>query len=191
VNNDSGDITRILLSTFDHLLPEVRREANKGTAAFIPAHLESEIEELNSWVFRTVNNGVYKVGFATNQVTYNEHITELFQSLDRLETHLAQPGHQPYLFGDHITEADIRLYTTIVRFDVAYYPIFQCNLKMIRTGYPLLHSWLRRLYWDESPETAGGAFKDTTHFDVVGIHTTRWSERFADMSRSKKDMRLQ
>jgi putative glutathione S-transferase len=190
VNNDSADITRILLSAFDHLLPEVRREANKGTAAFIPSHLESEIEELNSWVYTTVNNGVYKVGFATNQITYNQHITELFQSLDRLETHLTQPGHHPYLFGDHITEADIRLYTTIVRFDVAYYPIFQCNLKMIRMDYPHLHNWLRRLYWDESPETAGGAFKDTTHFDVVGTYMTRWSGRFADKSRSKKDMRL-
>ena len=168
MNNDSAEITRILFSAFDHLLPATRREVNKGAAAFIPHRLEFEIEELNSWIYDTVNNGVYKVGFAANQFTYNEHITELFHSLDRLEQHLAQPGHYPYLFGRYITEADIRLYPTIVRFDVVYYPLFRCNLKMIRLDYPFLHSWLRRLYWNKGPETAHGAFEDTTDFDAVG-----------------------
>jgi putative glutathione S-transferase len=188
VNNDSAEITRIFLSAFDHLLPDTQREVYKGAAAFIPPHLEPEIEELNLWVYNTVNNGVYKVGFAANQLTYNEHITKLFQSLDRLEDHLAQPGHYPYLFGRYITEADIRLYTTIVRFDVAYYPLFQCNLKMIRVDYPLLHAWLRRLYWNTGPETAGGAFKDTTDFDAVS--TSSWFEDLVDVDRSNRDMRL-
>lgn len=122
---------------------------------------------MNSWVYDTVNNGVYKIGFATSQAAYNEHITKLFQSLDRLEAHLSEPGHRPYLFGEHVTEADVRLYTTLIRFDVAYYALFKCNIKMIRMDYPRLHEWLRRLYWDEGLETAGGVFKKTTQFEVV------------------------
>lgn len=181
MNNDSSDITRLLLSAFDHHLPAHQREANKGATAFIPPSLTSEIDELNSWVHSTINNGVYQVGFATNQTTYNGHIARLFQSLDRLECHLSQPGHSPYLFGQHITEADIRLYTTIVRFDVVYYTLFRCNTKMIRLDYPLIHAWLRHLYWNEGPETAGGVFKKTTHFDVVSTSAC-WCEETAQLT---------
>ncbi|KAH7355556.1 glutathione S-transferase [Pyrenochaeta sp. MPI-SDFR-AT-0127] len=167
VNNESADIIRILFEAFDHLLPLNLREATKGAAAFVPQHLRTEIDLLNAWVYDTVNNGVYKVGFATSQAAYNEHLARLFQSLDRLEDHLSQPGHYPYIFGQYITEADIRLYTTLVRFDVAYYTLFKCNLKMIRLDYPRLHAWLRRLYWNEGSETGRGAFQSTTHFDVI------------------------
>lgn len=159
-----------MISGFDHLLPIEQREANKGPAALIPDSLRSEIDELNSWVYDTVNNGVYKIGFATSQATYEEHITKLFQSLDRLEHHLSEPGHHPYLFGHYITEADILLYTTIIRFDAAYYTLFKCNVKMIRMDYPRLHAWVRRLYWSDGPETAGGAFKNSTHFEVVSLY---------------------
>jgi putative glutathione S-transferase len=159
----------MLCDSFDHLLPLEKREVYKGLAALRPQHLRSEIEDVNSWVFDTINNGVYKVGFATSQAAYDEHVTKLFQSLDRLEDLFAQAGHRPYLFGEHITEADVRLYTTLIRFDVAYHTLFKCNIKMIRVDYPLLHAWLRRLYWSEGPETAGGAFKSTTHFDVVSF----------------------
>ena len=167
MNNESSDIIRILFEAFDHLLPPGLREANKGPAAFIPQHLRADIDALNTWVYDTVNNGVYKVGFATSQTAYNDYIAELFQSLDRLESRLSHAGHSPYLFGQHVTEADIRLYTTIVRFDVAYYSLFKCNLKMIRLDYPHLHAWLRRLYWNQGPETGGDVFRSTTHFDVV------------------------
>jgi glutathionyl-hydroquinone reductase len=74
------------------------------------------------------------------------------------------------LFGDHITEADIRLYPTLIRFDVAYFTIFKCNLKMIRHDYPQLHDWLRRLYWDESEATNYGSFKKTVDFQAVREH---------------------
>lgn len=159
----------MLITSFDHLLPPDRREANKGAASLIPAHLEHEMASMNSWIYDTVNNGVYKVGFATSQAAYNEHLAALFASLDRLEAHLAQPQHQPYLFGRHLSETDIRLYTTLIRFDVAYYTLFKCNLKMIRVDYPRLHMWLRRLYWDDGPETAGGVFRKSTSFDVVRL----------------------
>lgn len=167
MNNESSEIIRIFFESFDEFLPPQKREKTKGDGALLPSHLVQEIDELNAWVYDTVNNGVYKTGFATSQSAYEEHVTKLFQSLDRLEAHLGEPGHHPYLFGEHITEADIRLYTTLIRFDAAYYTLFKCNIKMIRKDYPRLHDWLRRLYWDETERTSGGAFKNTTNFEAV------------------------
>lgn len=173
MNNESSEIMRMFSESFDQLLPSHLQEVNKGAAALVPDHLRTEIDILNAWVYDTINNGVYKAGFASSQAAYSEHVTRLFQGLDRLEYHLSQSHHQPYLFGEHITEADIRLYTTLIRFDVAYYTLFKCNLKMIRIDYPRLHDWLRRLYWSKGPETGGGVFKDTTFFDVVSSKTSR------------------
>ena len=167
VNNESSDIIRMFFSGFDDFLPAGSREASKGATAFIPHHLRTEIDTLNSWVYNTVNNGVYKVGFSTSQEAYNDHVTRLFHSLDRLEYHLAQPGHYPFLFGYWVTEADIRLFTTLIRFDVVYNTLMRCNLKSIRTHYPRLHTWLRALYWNNGVETGFGVFRRTTHFDRV------------------------
>lgn len=128
---------------------------------------------------------MYKIGFAASQAAYNEHITKLFQSMDRLEVHLSEPGHRPYLFGEHITEADVRLYTTLIRFDIAYYALFKCNIKMIRMDYPRLHEWLRRLYWNEGPETAGGVFKRTTQFEVVSTMLSQATWRLTDADQER------
>lgn len=166
VNNESSEVIRMLYSEFDDLLPEHMREINRPGGGFYPEHLRDEINAMNEWVYPQINNGVYKTGFATTQEAYEENIYPLFKALDRVEAHLGQEGHQPFLFGEHITEADIRLYTTIARFDVAYYLIFRCNLKMIRHDYPNIDRWYRRLYYDETPLT-GGAFKKTTFFDIV------------------------
>lgn len=159
VNNESSEIIRMFYSEFDHLLPEHLCEVNKPNGGLYPEHLRREIDEMNDWVYHTVNNGVYKTGFAKSQEAYDANLYPLFQSLDRLEGIL---GHgKPYLFGDHITEADIRLYTTMVRFDVAYHPVFLCSLKSIRHDYPNLYLWLRRLYWDrdENGEARGAFYK--------------------------------
>jgi hypothetical protein len=152
---------------FDEFLPAQQREINKGVAALRPKHLLTEIDSINALIYENVNNGVYKAGFASSQASYDENVTKIFDALDRVEDHLSKSSHVPYLFGDYITEADIRLFTTLIRFDVAYYPLFKCNLKMIRYDYPHLHGWLRRLYWNEGPETAGGVFKSTTLFAEV------------------------
>jgi glutathionyl-hydroquinone reductase len=167
VNNESSEVIRMFYTEFDDFLPEGLREVNLPGGGFYPAPLRTQIDEMNEWVYSTINNGVYKTGFARSQEAYDANIHLLFKSLDRVEEHLGQPGHQPYLFGDHITDADIRLYTTIARFDVAYYLIFKCNLKMIRHDYPRIHLWFRRLYWDESEKTRGGVFKKTTFFNIV------------------------
>ncbi|KAJ9640113.1 hypothetical protein H2201_008628 [Coniosporium apollinis] len=164
VNNESSEIVRMFYTAFDALLPEEKRESTKGSAGLLPPHLQADIEEMNEWVYKNINAGVYGAGFASTQQAYEEHVFPLFKSLDRLEEHLSQPGHSPYLFGEHITEADIRLFPTLVRFDTAYYTLFKVNLKMIRHDYPKLHEWLRRLYWDESEKT-NGAFKNTTRFE--------------------------
>jgi putative glutathione S-transferase len=166
VNNESSEVLRMLSTEFDAFVPENRRESARP---LFPKSLQKEIEDMNEWVYNTVNSGVYKTGFATTQAAYEENLHALFASLDRLEKHLEQPGHSPFLFGQHITEADIRLFTTLIRFDVAYVTIFKCNLKMIRYDYPRLHDWLRKVYWDEGEESNGGAFQKTTYFDTVSF----------------------
>jgi glutathionyl-hydroquinone reductase len=167
VNNESSEIIRMLYTVFDDFLDPKDREVNRPGGGFYPEHLRSEIDEMNDWVYNQVNNGVYKVGFAQSQEAYDANIYPLFSALDRLEKHLAGSKYGgPYLFGEHITEADIRLYTTMIRFDVAYVGIFQCNLRTIRHGYPRLSRWLRNLYWDESDKTNGGVFKKTTYFGM-------------------------
>jgi putative glutathione S-transferase len=168
VNNESSEIIRMLYDAFDEFIPEKSRELTKGKAGLFPEHARTEIEKMNDWVYNTVNNGVYKTGFASTQQAYEHNVFPLFKSLDRLEEHLSDSKHQPYLFGANITEADIRLFTTLIRFDVAYYPVFKCNLKMIRYDYPRLHQWLRTLYWDDSERTHG-AFKNYTRFELVSI----------------------
>jgi len=170
VNNESSEIIRMLYSEFDHLLPEDLREANKPGGGLYPAALRGEIDALNDWVYHTVNNGVYKTGFATTQEAYEANVHPLFRSLDRLEGILASHG-KPFLFGDCITEADVRLYTTMARFDVAYVPVFMCNLKTIRHDYPHLNLWLRRLYWDGEAVRAQtrGAFRKTTE-PFIGLY---------------------
>ncbi|KAI4854065.1 hypothetical protein E4T44_00424 [Aureobasidium sp. EXF-8845] len=165
VNNDSAEIIRMFYTAFDHLLPESEREVSKGRSGLLPDAIKSDIEAMNTWVYGAINNGVYKAGFATTQEAYEENAYAVFDGLDRLEAHLDDSTYEgPYLFGRSISEADLRLFPTLIRFDVGYYMLMKVNLKMIRHDYPRLYEWLKRLYWDESDVT-NGAFKSTTKFD--------------------------
>lgn len=155
----------MLYHEFDDLLPEKYKQVDP-----FPSSLRQQIEDTNDWVYNDVNNGVYKSGFATTQEAYSKAVTTLFSSLDRIEAHLAAATaspQTPFFFGSAITEADIRLFTTIIRFDPVYVQHFKCNVRDIRSGYPATHRWVRRLYWDVP------AFRETTEFEHIKFHYTK------------------
>lgn len=142
VNNESADIIRIFNSAFDDLTGN-RRD-------FYPEVLRSDIDRWNALIYEHVNNGVYKAGFAKSQVAYEQAFDALFSTLDQLEQHLAQSR---YLAGECLTEADWRLFVTLVRFDAAYFGAFKCNLRRL-SDYPVLSAYLRELYqWPGIAET--------------------------------------
>lgn len=110
---------------------------------FYPLQHRAEIDAINEWIYDGINNGVYKSGFATAQEPYEKAVTVLFKSLDRVEEILKK---EKYLVGGVFTEADIRLFTTIVRFDPVYHTHFKCNLKTISSDYPNILRWARMIY---------------------------------------------
>ncbi|CAL1699000.1 unnamed protein product [Somion occarium] len=156
VNNESSEIIRMFNSAFNDQLPE-----NFASIDIYPEPLRAEIDEVNDWVYHTVNDGVYKSGFAGTQAAYEASVIPLFDSLDRLEKMLEGKA---YLIGNQLTEADVRLFVTIIRFDPVYFGHFKCNVRNIRDGYPAIHLWLRKLYWNNP------AFKDTCNFDHIKVH---------------------
>jgi putative glutathione S-transferase len=135
VNNESSEIIRILNRDFEAL-------ATRKLADLYPEKLRKEIDAVNERVYRTVNNGVYRAGFATAQDKYEQAVSELFGTLDWLEKRLA--GRR-WLCGAGFTEADVRLFTTLVRFDAVYYSHFKCNLRRL-VDYPRLWRYTRRIY---------------------------------------------
>jgi putative glutathione S-transferase len=134
VSNESSEIIRMFNRAFDG--------HGRADLDFCPPPLEPEIDAVNAVVFDRVNNGVYKAGFATRQAPYEVAVTELFKTLDELEVRL---GRQRYLVGDRITEADWRLFTTLVRFDPVYHGHFKCNLRRL-IDYRNLWNYTRELY---------------------------------------------
>ena len=134
VSNESSEIIRMLNSAFDAW--------GDASVDLSPAHLRREIDAVNDRVYPAINNGVYRAGFATTQGAYEEAFDELFDALDDMEQRLARSR---YLVGDKTTEADWRLFTTLIRFDAVYYSHFKCNLRQIR-DYPNLSNYLRDLY---------------------------------------------
>lgn len=151
VNNESSEIIRMFNSAFDAV------GAKAGD--YYPVSLRPAIDAVNALVYDKVNNGVYKAGFATTQAAYDEAVTDLFDALETLEARL---GEQPWLAGDQITEADWRLFTTLIRFDAVYHGHFKCNLKRI-ADMPKLWRLTRLLYhW---PGVA-----NTINFDHIKSH---------------------
>lgn len=134
VNNESADIVRMFNSGFGEL-------ASSGWDLY-PAALSAEIDRLNAEIYPKLNNGVYRAGFATTQISYQEAFDDVFSMLDSLEQRLT--GQRPFLVGHQLTEADIRLFVTLVRFDLAYHGLFKCNLRRL-IDYPALSRYLQRI----------------------------------------------
>ncbi|WP_318457507.1 glutathione S-transferase family protein [Photobacterium leiognathi] len=151
VSNESADIIRMLNSAFDDV------GAVKGD--FYPQAWRQQIDELNDFVYANINNGVYRAGFATTQEAYDEAVIALFDALEVIEQRLST---QRYLLGDHITEADWRLFTTLVRFDAVYVGHFKCNLKRI-VDFPHLWGYVRDLYQVEG-------IAQTVDIDYIKAH---------------------
>ncbi|RAP32521.1 glutathione-dependent reductase [Candidatus Marinamargulisbacteria bacterium SCGC AG-410-N11] len=151
VNNESSEIIRMLNTEFNHI--------TNNFVDFYPFELKSDIDKMNQFVYDSINNGVYKVGFATDQHIYNSELTKLFAALDTLDEHL---GRHRFLVGDRLTEADWRLFVTLVRFDPVYVGHFKCNLKRI-FDYPNLIDYVRYLYQYKT-------ISETVYMDHIKTH---------------------
>lgn len=154
VNNESSEIMRMLNTAFYGV------GAKEGD--YYPEELREEIDAVNEIVYQNVNNGVYKAGFATKEEVYQEEVIKLFKTLDQLEARLE---NQQFLVGDQVTEADWRLFTTLIRFDSVYYGHFKCNIRQIR-DYKNLWRYTRELYnWP--------GIAETVNFDHIKEHYYR------------------
>lgn len=152
VNNDYFNLT----TYFETEWASFHKE---GAPDLYPEHLRTEIDRWNDLIYDDINNGVYRCGFAQSQQAYEQAYDALFHRLDKLEEHLAR---NRFLLGDYITEADVRLYVTLARFDVAYYTVFKANKRRL-IDYPNLWGYARDLY-----HTSG--FGETTNFEAIKVH---------------------
>ena len=151
VNNESSDIIRMFNNAFNPI--------TGNTQDYYPKDLQTDIDNLNQFIYENINNGVYRCGFATTQAAYEQAFDKLFSALNDLEKRLDKG---PYLFGDRITESDWRAFTTLIRFDAVYFGHFKCNLKQIK-DYPKLSAYLKQLY------TYPG-IAQTVHLDHIKQH---------------------
>jgi len=151
VNNESAEIIRIFNSGFNAL--------TSNDDDYYPEALRQKIDDINEMVYHDINNGVYKAGFATTQKAYEEAVNALFHALDIVEERLSK---QRYLVGSNITEADWRLFTTLIRFDAVYHGHFKCNKKQI-ADYPNIYGYMKELY--QVPGVA-----ETVNFDHIKRH---------------------
>ncbi|MGT2907820.1 glutathione S-transferase family protein [Streptococcus dentiloxodontae] len=151
VNNESAEIMRMLNTAFNDI--------TGNTADYYPADWQADIDAMNDFIYPNINNGVYKAGFATSQTVYEKEVKNLFAALDKLEALL---NSQNWLVGNRFTEADIRLFTTLVRFDSVYHGHFKCNIRRL-VDYPNLWNYTKRIY--NLPGIAA-----TVNFDHIKQH---------------------
>ncbi|CCF55924.1 hypothetical protein KAFR_0A04880 [Kazachstania africana CBS 2517] len=177
VNNDSGEIIRCLNSIGNEI------HKDKKTIDLAPSKLIPELDTFNSWLQENINMGVYKIGLATKQSEFESNLATLYRKLNECEDHLKgvykdiekEVGKNNkveilkkfYLFGNQITDTDIRFYTTAIRFDSSHAQHLKCNWRIIRDDYPYIHLWLRNLYWNHK------AFRLTTNFNHIKLFYSR------------------
>ncbi|GHA17450.1 glutathione-dependent reductase [Devosia pacifica] len=174
VSNESAEIIRMFNSAFNEL--------TGNSEDYYPADLRERIDEVNARVYDNINNGVYKSGFATTQQAYEDAATSLFDALDWVEDIL---GQSPYLAGDRITEADWRLFTTLVRFDAVYFGHFKCNRRRI-ADYPNILRLTRELYAIEGVAETVDLQHIQTHY--YWSHTTINPHRIVPIGPSREEL---
>ena len=152
VNNESLEILRNFNTAWNGMLEGEYKEKD-----FYPLELRAEIDEVGGWMQTDLNSGVYKAGFAKEQVVYDRAVLVVFRALNRLEA-ILEEGGGPFMLGSRLTELDIRLFPTLIRFDAIYVAHFKCNLGSIRADYPRLNEWMKNLYWNVP------GFRETTDF---------------------------
>ena len=152
VNNESSEIIRILNFAFNEW-------STKKDLDLYPNHLQQQIDDINNWIYHDINNGVYKAGFAQSQEAYDDACEKLYNALDKVEDILSK---KRYLIGDQLTEADIRLFMTLVRFDEVYVVYFKCNMKQIKE-YDNIQNYCREIY--QIPEVT-----NTINMDHIKMH---------------------
>ncbi|KAL4804097.1 glutathione S-transferase [Aspergillus unguis] len=161
VCNESLELLRWLPSAFnEHIPPHLAK------IDIYPAHLRSQIDKLSAWVLPRLCSGVYKAGFAPTQEEYNKNVVPVFGALNKLEKIVHSNGG-PFILGSELTELDICVYATLVRFDTVYVQHFKCNLGTIRHDYPVLNNWLKGVYWNVD------AAKDSTDFRHIKENYTK------------------
>lgn len=158
---ESAELLRTLPTAFNSMLPK-----DKADIDLYPAHLRSKIDSITQWMQRDLNTGVYKAGFAPDQESYDKNIIPVFAALNRAEKIVAEHGG-PYMLGKELTELDVRLYATLIRFDTVYVQHFKCNLGTIRHDYPVLNNWMKNLYWNVP------GFKESTDFKHIKENYTK------------------
>jgi putative glutathione S-transferase len=162
VNNESADIIRMLNTAFDGITGD-RQD-------FYPEQLRSVIDEWNALIYDTLNNGVYRAGFAKKQAAYEEAALGVFATLDELEAHLAK---NRYIAGEYFTEADIRAFVTLIRFDAAYHGAFKCNIRRL-SDYPHISGYVREIYqWPGIRETVRIDQIKRGYYSIAHINPTR------------------
>jgi putative glutathione S-transferase len=162
VNNESSDILRMLNSAFDAF--------GDTTVDLYPAALRADIDALNESLYANLNNGVYKSGFASSQAAYAEAVADVFAMLETIEDRLSDG--RAFLFGDRLTESDIRLFVTLVRFDAAYHGLFKCNIQQL-ADYPAMSSYIDRVYGLPGiPETVNLDHIKAGYYSIKALNPT-------------------
>lgn len=161
VNNESHELMRDLQHCFDGLLPPGLQKID-----LYPENLREEINELGEQLQRDLNTGVYKAGFANDQKTYEEKLPPVFAMLNKLEK-VAHKNGGPYILGAQMTEIDVRVFATLIRFDTVYVQHFKCNLGTIRYSYPVLNNWLKGMYWNHEE------YRETTNVKHIKENYTK------------------
>lgn len=156
---------RWLPTAFDEILPQ-----NVASIDLYPEHLRDTIDAITPWMQSDINTGVYKAGFASTQEDYDKNVIPVFGALNKIERIIAANGG-PFVLGETMTELDIRLYATLIRFDTVYVQHFKCNLGTIRHDYPVLNNWLKGMFWDVEAARNSTDFrhiKENVSFDFQG-----------------------